>query len=73
MAAKRTVVEPDHPDLSVSRQCQLLNLAHASYYRDPAAQSEENLMLMHLIDEEYNRHPSMGWRSGAPVLKAAGP
>ena len=60
MAAKRAMVEPDHPDMSISAQCELMELPRASYYRTPEPESAENLMLMHLIDEEYTRHPAMG-------------
>lgn len=62
MAAKRDIIEPDHPDLSISRQCELMELPRASYYRTPSLESEETLMLMGLIDELYTRHPSMGSR-----------
>lgn len=72
MAAKRATVEPDHPILSVSAQCELLELPRASYYRTPSLESEENLMLMRLIDELYTRHPSMGSRSIRDRLRLRG-
>ncbi|MHB0867165.1 MAG: hypothetical protein ACYC6B_05400 [Thermoleophilia bacterium] len=53
VATRRTIVEPGHPRLSIRRQCSLIELARASYYRTPARESEENMHLMHLIDEEY--------------------
>lgn len=58
------MIEPNHPKLSVSRQCELIGLPRSSYYRttNPAAESEENLLLMRLIDEEYMRHPFLGSR-----------
>jgi len=51
------MVEEDNVELSIRRQCQLLVLPRSSYYRSPGSESEENLALMRLIDEEYLRHP----------------
>jgi len=48
--------------LSVRRQCELLGLSRSSYYYEPAAESEENLRLMRLIDEQYTEHPFYGSR-----------
>jgi len=48
----RPLVEPDHPQLSVRRQCELLGLSRASLYYEPAAETEENLRLMRWLDQE---------------------
>ncbi|MHB8860019.1 MAG: IS3 family transposase [Thermoleophilia bacterium] len=72
MAAKRAIVEPDHPELSVRRQCQLIKLPRASYYRTPVPESEENLRLMRLIDEAYTMDPSLGSRGMRSYLKRRG-
>jgi putative transposase len=54
LAEKRQCIEPAHPHLSIKRQCELIGLPPASYYRDAAGGEEtaENLALMRLIDEE---------------------
>ena len=62
MAEKRAMIEPEHPKLSVRRQCELVGLPRSSYYREPGGESEENMKLMRLIDEEYTRHPFYGSR-----------
>jgi len=74
LADKRGAVEPGHPQLSIARQCALLGLSRASYYRgEPLAQDQtENLMLMRLIDEEYTRHPFYGSRKMAFWLRRQG-
>jgi len=61
---KRACIEPDHAELSISRQCELIGLPRSSYYRQKASsvESEEDLELMRLIDEEYTRHPFYGSR-----------
>jgi len=59
--AKRGLIEPDHPVLSLRRQCELLGLNRSSWYYQPATESAENLQLMRLIDEQYTRTPFYGW------------
>ena len=58
----RPLVEADHPELSVRRQCELLGLSRASLYYQPAAETEEDLRLMRLLDQEYTAHPFLGSR-----------
>lgn len=55
--AKRTLIQPEHPELSVRRQCELVGLNQATYYRQPSGETAFNLHLMRLIDEEYTRTP----------------
>jgi len=54
--------------LSVRRQCQLLGLNRATFYREPAPESSVNLALMRRIDEQYLRTPFFGSRRMAEVL-----
>ena len=56
------MVEPQHPELSVRRQCVLLGLSRSSLYYEPAAETAENLRLMRLLDAEYTAHPFLGSR-----------
>ena len=58
----RPLIEPGHPDLSVRRQCELVGLNRASYYRRSGGESAENLALMRLIDEQYTARPFFGSR-----------
>ena len=68
------MIEPDHSQLSIMRQCALLGLPRASYYRNAggAEESEENLYFMRLIDEEYTRHPFFGSRKMRDYLRRLG-
>ena len=63
MREKRTWIEPNHPVLSIRRQCELLDLNRSSWYRTPAGESAENLALMRMIDEQYLRTPFYGSRN----------
>jgi putative transposase len=65
VSEKRTCIEPEFSRLSIARQCELLSLPRSSYYRRPcysSGESQEDLELMRLIDEEYMRHPFYGSR-----------
>jgi len=66
------MIEPEHPKLSIRKQCELLGLPRSSYYREPSSESEENLELMKLIDEEYTRHPFYGTRKMRDHLRRLG-
>src|SRR5204863_5090210 len=59
---KRRWIEPEHPQVSIARQCELLGLPRSGYYYEPVPESEENLLLMRLLDEQYTRTPFYGTR-----------
>jgi putative transposase len=67
-------VSPKHSDISISRQCDLLGLPRSAYYRPRAfiLESDENLELMRLIDEEFLRHPFYGSRKIRDYLNRKG-
>ena len=54
------MIEPEHSQISIVRQCELLELPRSSYYYQPVGESAENLHLMRLLDEEYTRAPFYG-------------
>ena len=56
------MIDRAHPTLSVSRQCQLLEVSRASVYRRPAPVSADDLRLMELIDRQYLACPFYGSR-----------
>jgi putative transposase len=59
---RRELVEPDHDEISVRRQCELLGVNRSGLYYQPLGESVENLKLMRLIDAEYTRRPFYGSR-----------
>lgn len=65
-------MEPNHPQLSIVRQCELLGRARSSYYYDPVPESEEDLLLMRLLDEQYTRTPFYGKRKMVVYLAEQG-
>jgi putative transposase len=47
------MIEPSNTQISVRRQCELIGLSRSSLYYTQAKESEFNLHLMRLIDEQY--------------------
>lgn len=60
--SKRKMIEENHPDLSVRRQCELLGLNRSTYYQRPDQESDLNLQSMRMIDEEDMKAPFYGYR-----------
>ena len=54
------MIEMQHPDLSLSRQCELLGLARSSFYYQARGEDEYNEILLRLLDEQYTRTPFYG-------------
>lgn len=61
-----------HPEISLRRQCELLGVNRSGLYYQPAGESELNLLLMRLIDEEYTRLPFYGSRRWVEWLDEQG-
>jgi len=65
-------VDRDHAEISVRRQCELLGVNRAGLYYQSRAESEENHLLMRLLDEQYTRTPFYGSRKMTEWLRAKG-
>jgi putative transposase len=65
-------VDRDHAELSVRRQCELLGVNRSSLFYEPTGESEENLRLMRLLDEQYTRTPFYGSRKMTEWLGTQG-
>jgi len=74
VSEKVKCIDGNDKKLSISRQCELLQLPRSSYYRprDCHIEDEENLELMRLIDEEFLRHPFYGSRKMKDYLNRKG-
>jgi len=63
------MIEPGHPQISIRRQCELVGLNRSTFYYTPAQESELNLHLMRLIDEQYTKTPFYGYLRMTAVLR----
>ena len=66
------MVDWEDGEFSIRRQCELLGVSRAGLYYAPAEESEENLRLMRLMDEQYTRAPFYGSRRMVVWLREHG-
>jgi putative transposase len=66
------LVQPDHPELSIRRQCELLGLSRSMLYYSPIGVSAEELALMKEIDRLFTKWPFYGSRKILLELRNAG-
>ena len=69
---KRALVEPEHPQISLRRQCALLGLGRGNLYYQPVSEGLENLALMRLLDAQYTETPFYGIRRMTAWLQRQG-
>ena len=66
------MIDADHPRLSISRQCKLVDISRSSHYYTAKGESPLNVQLMRLIDEQYLSTPWYGARQMASYLRRQG-
>ena len=66
------MIEPEHPRLSVARQCELVSISRSGFYYQPAGETTLNLALMRLIDAQFLETPWYGSRQMARHLRREG-
>ena len=66
------MVDRESIEITINRQCELLELPRSSYYYKPCSDSPFNLNVMRLIDELYTKYPFYGTRRMSFELKRMG-
>ncbi len=66
------MLDSKHPGLSLTRQCNLLDINRSSVYYKPRPVCAEDLEIMKLIDEQYMKRPVCGSRSMRDHLEKQG-
>ncbi len=69
---RKAMITREHPELSLSRQCEVLSISRSSFYHAPMGESPENLALMRRIDGLFLKHPFYGSRQMARQLRREG-
>ncbi len=69
---RRILIEPDHGELSIRKQCNLLGVNRSSLYYEKVMPDAKTLELMRVVDEIYTAYPFVGSRQMADYLKARG-
>jgi len=68
MTEKLALVDRDQPDITLSRQAEIIGISHASLYYQGKT-NKKDLLIMNIIDAIYTEHPCYGKRRMATVLK----
>lgn len=61
-----------HDQISIVRQCELLDISRSGWYYEPREETALNLELMRIIDEQYMRTPFYGVRQMTAHLRRIG-
>ncbi|XKH33925.1 IS3 family transposase [Azospirillum doebereinerae] len=69
---RRELIEPDHPRLTIRRQCELISISRSSYHEVAKGEPAANLALMRLIDEQFLETPWYGSRQMTRHLRRHG-
>ena len=69
---RKEIVEPEHPGLSITKQCDLLEISRSSWYYEALGESAMNLDLMQRIDKQFLETPYFGARQMARYLRRQG-
>jgi putative transposase len=69
---RRQTIQPDHPRLSIVRQCELVSISRSGFYHRPAGETALDLELMRLIDAQFLEAPWYGSRQTARQLRREG-
>lgn len=64
---------PDHPNLTIGRQCELLGISRSAYYYAPRGEDDEDeLTVLLAIIDELREHPFYGYRKIALAVSYLG-
>ena len=69
---RKLLVDKDVDSPSLMGQCMLLSLHRSGLYYTPSQESEENLDIMRLLDEQYLKTPFYGVERLLPLLVGMG-
>ena len=60
------MIEPDHPRLSIVRQCELVSISRSGFYHRPAGETLLNLELMRRVDAQFCSRTAQRGRKATP-------
>lgn len=73
VSEKRTWIEEEHENISITRQCELIGISRSGLYYEPKAEdTPEDITIKREIDEIYTRFPFYGTRRIKALLRRKG-
>ena len=71
-ANRSDIIDKDYKEISITRQCELLNVSKGTFYYEPVGIDPYNLLLMDLLDRQYTDVPFYGSRRMTAWLERQG-
>lgn len=65
---KRSMIQRDLPDLSISQQCKLVQLSRSAFYYTPVGIDADTLAMMKEVDRVFTKYPFFGITSDRCVF-----
>lgn len=72
LTAKKRLIDVDDAQLSIKRQCELVELNRASYYAKATGLKAHEYKVLNKMDEIFTQHPYYGTRRMVHALRAEG-
>jgi len=72
LAERRAMVDNQNSSLSIAQQCKILSIHRSGLYYKPCSESDENLTILRLLDEQYFKTPFYGVRKLTVLLNQQG-
>jgi len=72
LSERKTLIDRNRTDLSLTKQCKLLRISRSSLYYTPVGVNAETLDLMTEIDRVFTKYPFFGSRQIAAYLPRNG-
>ena len=69
---RKALLDPEHPAVSIRRQCAMLGIVRSGVYRPPPAANDDDLALMRRIDGLFTQWPFLGSRRMTALLRGEG-
>lgn len=69
---RREMIRKENTDLSLTRQCNLLEISRSSIYYTPVGFDPATIELMHEVDRIFTKYPFLGSRQIAAYLPQSG-
>ena len=69
---RKSLIEQNHPSISINRQCELLQVSKGALYYRPRPIDPYTLILMDLIDKQHTQIPFYGSRRLTAFLNSSG-
>jgi putative transposase len=69
---RKMSIEPDNQEISISKQCELLQISRSGFYYKNKEESPENIEIMNKIDKLHSMDPTLGSRRLCVLLNELG-